>query len=261
MEALAEALPFSQSTWPDARWPKCNWHEYFHNRTLVRCIQEDLHAMFAILYDLPVSISAITSETYHGDDLHTLNARLDRLINICAYAKFYDCLHIVAPAIIKLLHNEPLTWKAVCRWPDRFLCFAERLNDARIYFDALRHIIGSSKNYAQMGELLGTSEETAWLHYSRTREDLKDLVSRVEHDLICLQLSSSPWTFSLQKYTAKTTFLNAIGNWGARSPIEGVTGRSDHMARIIYSQWLAQQLSGEYVYKHSSGKVRASGEL
>lgn len=250
--------------WPDHEVQSRANYSYLN---VLRCAQTYHRVLFAILYDLPVSLDDFASPPrqrgIHVRDLEFIYKAIDSVSTIGAYAKYYGCGPKIAHSMAQLLMEHSLFWQSVADKPLKYLQLGECLKSKDIYLDSLRYIIANSNNdHATIADYVGLSEIEARNVFGARRNELTSTVLKLEHDLMRLQLTKSWATYSCQYWTVPTTFFNAIRYKKTdRFNGEKMNERSDLLARGIWGQWLAQQTAGEYVYIFNKQRNARAGPL
>ena len=105
-----------------------------------------LTLLVALLYGARLDCHAL-ARCSPGGNIYSV--RLDYevmplVINVCAIAEYWARLELIQPRILSVLKASPAYWKYVGELPHEHLKLAEKLEDAEIYRDALRHEIASA---------------------------------------------------------------------------------------------------------------------
>ena len=178
----------------------------------------------------------------------TFNRDAEIVIDICAYAEYYGCLDRIAPHILDLLFAHPLFWKAVADKPERYFALGKKLRCPIIYFDAMRHWIGSlsAGNYrwAALGEALGMSGKESEDLYLPLLYEQAMTIFKLKDDLLRLQLTPCWISYDRKPLPVYTTFFNALSaKRSDRSDYAKARSRFNYLARSTYGAMTSPEAS------------------
>lgn len=248
--------------------------------------------IFALLYGYEVQAEALTldqevflrREDFDGflPGCTSPLRRTETGMQILSYAEYYGCFDRILPVFREhVLEEGEALWEGVAGSPHFFVQFAMKLQDTKLYCDALRHLIVQNRtdertlewatcNYRERPfnpdrapwTILNLTQEVYTAKFQPAINKLDAFLGGLERNLHRLQLQPYHYRFSCERATAHTTFLNFLSRQGKRHPQRTNNAhlweRSEFLARSLWGQWLVQQLHGEYVYTRApSGRDRS----
>ncbi|KAM0721387.1 hypothetical protein Q7P37_002311 [Cladosporium fusiforme] len=259
---------FQHSDFADTKWPgnplRCRWKDGTLSLT-----RRALHAFFALMYGAKLNLDQfvgakdpLSTEVVNGDTMELVGV-------LWAYAKYYQCLDVLKPALLRLLHSSPIYWKAVADHPSLQCNFAKTLQDPIIYFDALRHMAARAYNNAtvstrweartweDLADELGCSEDAARDFFTERIDNVRqEVLPKLEKRLLKVQLQTFI-TKDKWRYKIRTFFFKAKELQERRGLSEGAVANqcSQFLARMLYGQWFVDQVHGDSPVVSHNGNI------
>ncbi|KAI7366176.1 hypothetical protein KC354_g4334 [Hortaea werneckii] len=223
--------------------------------------------IFALLYGYEIQAAALTvdeevflrREDFDGilPGCTSPLRRTETVMQILSYAEYYGCFDRILPVFRELVLEEGETlWEGVAGSPHFFVQFAMKLQDTKLYCDALRHLIVQNRtdertlewatcNYRERPfdsdvapwTILNLTQEEYTAKFQPALNKLDAVLGRLERKLHRLQLQPYHYRFSCERATAYTTFLNFLSRQGKRHP-----QRTDNAHLWEHSEFLARSL-------------------
>ncbi|KAI7490884.1 hypothetical protein KC351_g350 [Hortaea werneckii] len=243
--------------------------------------------IFALLYGCDVQAEVLTARwgDSNGSAPHIVSPlrSTEVIMQILSYAEYYGCFDRILPLFrdIVLEDGESL-WEAVAERPHFWVQFTMKLQDTKLYCDALRHFIVQNPsdqrspywttcNYKERPlspdrapwTILNMSQEEYTTKFQPALSKLDAVLGGLERNPHKLQLQPYHYRFSCERATAQTTFLNFLTRQAMRHPHRTDNAhlweRSEFLARSLWGQWIVQQLHGSYIYTGGrSGRDRSA---
>lgn len=168
------ATLFSESSLAVPGWPRRRESDKNKERT-----KRALRVFFALLYGAKLDCQQVHGHPFHcWTGINTNGINYDvfyTLVAACAYAEYWGCLKLIGNAALAVLRSAPSYWEVVSGYPLGHLALAVKIENAVLYYDALRHSLvksyhhdewqafwgyrNESNNWQIVSELTGTSEE------------------------------------------------------------------------------------------------------
>ena len=252
MELEEDATPFPRSKlalpgWPEV-WPDYNSSAGYSEEDTKRA----LHAFFALLYGAQIDCQQICGRHDKGAT-DFCRETLSMAVIICAYAEYWGRLDLIGPRAFTVLQSVPGFWgTGVSSWPNMFLAFAIKLENADLYSCALRHSIRESyKEWGPTAEIAGL--DVAHLrafyepHLKQQDKEVRSKLDALVEDLRKLQLQPvRAKHFGGGWHDAKTRFLDILPHKDQDRPEHTKAFEPvDYLARSIYSEYVLYRLEGE----------------
>lgn len=213
---------------------------------------------FAMIYDLPISIQTISprldlQSRAPESEIYYLRDAMDMISLVGAYAEYYGCLPLIATRLRNMIGQVPGIWALVAEEAADSLCLAVKLKHSTLYLDALRHLLAATpKNkYANLGELLGMSEEECEAWAKPMLSMAADRVHKLKDDLHKLQLFGTHSTWIHESTKRSITYVNMLEQFSKDSEGARAMQKSSQLARMIWGEWYALQLVGDRVWPAS----------
>lgn len=242
--------------------------------------------IFALLYGYDVQAEVLTARWEIPDRCvpYCVSPLLDTkiMMQILSHAEYYGCFDRIVPLFRELVLEEGESlWVDVAERPHFWIPFATKLQNTKLYCDALRHLIVQRRsdertldwatcNYRERPldpdvapwTILNLTQEEFTAKFQPALNKLDAVLGRLERKLHRLQLQPYHYRFSCERATAHTTFLNLLSRQGKRHPQRTDNAhlweRSEFLTRSLWGQWLVQQIHREYVYTGApSGRDRS----
>ncbi|KAI7028413.1 hypothetical protein KC318_g24 [Hortaea werneckii] len=243
--------------------------------------------IFALLYGYDVQAEVLTARWEDPDRClpYCVSPLRDTEITmqILSYAEYYGCFDRIVPLFREvMLEKSEHLWMDVAQNSDFYVQFAVKLQNTKLYCDALRHLIvqkrsdGRTEDWATCNyterpfdpdrapwTILNMTQEAYTAKFQPAIKKLDAVLGRLERNLHQLQLQPYHYRFSCERSTARTTFLSFLSRQAKRHKHRTANAhlweRSEFLARSLWGQWLVQQLHGDYVYTGAaSGKDRSN---
>lgn len=211
-----------------------------------------LRVLISLLYGAQVNADQIGGykEAHRYGVFHQNSCVIDTVACVCAHAEYLGCLDYIKPGITKAMQSAPGYWTAVSAWPEGHMALASKLQNADIYYDAMRHLVAGAYlmgDWSRVIRQTGYNEHTLRSFYEPQLQGLPEVASKLELDILKLQLNDIE-VYHGSWYTTYTTFLNALGSKKSdRSEADKTIEKFGFIARAILGQWFLQQLYGDDV--------------
>ena len=244
--------------------------------------------ILAMLYGHDIQAAALTArwENQDGFPPYCMSPLRNEeiMMQILSYAEYYGCFDRIVPLFRELvLERGESLWVDVAERPHFYVQFATKLQNTKLYCEALRHLIVQDRSDERTPEwatcnyterpfdpdrapwtILNMSQEAHTTKFQPALNKLDAVLGALERSLHRLQLQPYHYRFSCERATAHTTFLNFLSRQGKRRSQRTANAhlweRSEFLARSLWGQWLVQQLHGDYVYTGApSGRDRSKG--
>ena len=202
--------------------------------------------IFLVAYDYPLSLKGMCSMDCEPWDPSILDSAIDRLCLVCSYAEYYGCLPMVASWALKALFAQRSIWENVASQPAKYFVLAQNLRSKDLYFDALRHMVPQSKShrFEELAEHIGMAVNDVRALFEPELQKVDIRARQLEGALQKLTLSEKNSGF----HVVRTTFLHMLkSRWDGRVVEARADERAALLARIMYGQWLNQQIYGSMV--------------
>jgi hypothetical protein len=159
----------------------------------LRLTRRALVVLIALLYGARLDCDSI-SNLREGGQLDTFEINHDILptaVSVCAVAEFWGCLDVIKPQILSVLKSSPVFWESVANSPEWHIALATKLEDAEIYWDALRHMIAEAHvkdDWEEVVNIMGWTATELRNFYKPQLQALGSRIQELREDLQTLQL-------------------------------------------------------------------------
>lgn len=134
------ATLFSESSLALPGWSKRHHSDDNKERT-----KRALQVFFALLYGAKLDCQQVRGHPIYrwtGINTNAINYEVFyTLVATCAYAEYWGCVELVRNAELAVPQSAPSYWEVVSDYPLEHLAFAVKIENAELYYDALRHSI------------------------------------------------------------------------------------------------------------------------
>lgn len=264
MELEEDAMSFPESSLALPGWPKV-WPKYHCSTdTNEDESKRAMHVLFALLYGAKLDYEQICG-CYYRSNQDVAREILSKVVITCAYAEYWGCLDLIGPRLLTVLQSDPYLWNKVTRLPEIYLALAVKLEDATLYFGALRHSILSadkSGDWKSLAKISGLdiADLRAFYepHLAAQHKEVEPKIETIVENLRTLQLQSMrAKDYGGGWHDAKTRFLDALPfKPEDRSEDTKAFESVDYLARAIYGEYLVYKLDGEAVVDSPMGGPR-----
>jgi hypothetical protein len=208
----------------------------------------------ALLYNAKLTLDQISGRANGGVSYDYasvgINGTVFRLlVNVCAIAEYMGCLALIGPRVIAILQSCPRYWEAVADEPTQHMMLAVKLENADIYYDALRHMsvqawlkadwsdIEEIGMYTQ-AQLHEYFEPQMWVPTEKLLE-LREELQKLQLKQVSTRYYGGGW------HETHTRVLD-VKPFSEPAPV-------DFVGKSMFSEWLTYQLSGERVWRCNTG--------
>ena len=218
---------------------------YAHDN--LKLTRRALTLLVALLYGARLDCHAL-AQCRAGEDIHSKCLEWEvvpLVVNVCAVAEYWGCLELIQPRILSVLKASPAYWKYVGELPHEHLRLAEKLEDAEIYRDALRHMIAYAHQNGRwdfVATATGWTTEELREYYTPQLMGLGPKTQALREELQTLQLGyvrAQYYTgFWHKAHMRLSDLLSAKGEHKVPRHVQWVGG-------AMFSEYLTSQISGE----------------